>query len=370
MKAIFIAATGQDVGKTTTSIGLFHLFQNMGIKTGFMKPVGQSFVEIDEIQADKDALLFKVVFDMPDELKWMSPVIIPPGFTSEYINNREKYGHLERDIVTAFRQISQDKDVVIAEGTGHAGVGSVIGLSNAKVAKLIGASAVIVGQGGIGNSIDQIMLNVAMFEREGAEICGVVVNKVKESKYEKIKHIVSEDLVYKNLCPLGFLPYQPLLSLPHIYQIKKRVGADVLSGEKNMHDFVENVIIADMAPHNMLDNIKNHSLVITPGDRVDNILVTISCYFLEQNRQTKISGLLLTGNALPNESILKLLKNTGIPVLHCPDDSYTVASKVFSLTVKTQTSDLSKLEIIKSLYAEYIDKQKLCEQIGIPVPVL
>jgi BioD-like phosphotransacetylase family protein len=364
MKTIFVAATGQDAGKTTTCIGLFNLFQSLGFRTGFIKPVGQSYVDIDDITVDKDSLLMKVVYDLPDDLQHMSPIIVPSGFTTEYIKNRSKYAHLQDRITEAFALVSQDKDVMIVEGTGHAGVGSVMNLSNATVAKLVGASAIIVAEGGVGSSIDEIVLNAALFEKEGVDIIGVVINKVLETKYDKIKDLVSDDMKFKNYCPLGFLPFKPLLALPHIYQIKKKVDAQVLCGEEGMNEYVENIVIAAMEPQHMLGYLKNHSLVITPGDRVDNILVTVSSHLMEQNTDLKISGLLLTGKEVPHQNIMNLLKNTRIPVLHAKEDTYTVASKVFSLTVKTQASDSSKLEMIKTLYQKYIDQDSLLKNMA------
>ena len=48
------------------------------------------------------------------------------------------------------------RDILVIEGTGHAGVGAVIGLSNAVVAQMLGAPAVIVSEGGVGRPIDDL----------------------------------------------------------------------------------------------------------------------------------------------------------------------------------------------------------------------
>jgi dethiobiotin synthase len=361
MKALFIAATGQDAGKTTTSIGLFNLFNSMGLKTGFIKPVGQSYVEVDDLTVDKDALLMKVVYDMADDLQWMSPVIVPSGFTTEYIRNRDKYSNLKDKISEAFEVVSRDKDVVIIEGTGHSGVGSVIELSNATVAKLIGSSVIIVTGGGIGSAIDELMLNAAMMQNAGVPILGAIVNKVLENKYDKIREVVSADLHHKKITPLGFLPFKPQLSLPHMHQIKKCVSARVLCGEEGMNELVEDVVIAAMTPQNLISQLKPHSLLITPGDRIDNILVAVSSHLLTEKQDLKISGILLAGGGAPGADLLELLKKARVPVLYVEQDTYAVASKVFSLTVKTQASDLTKLKTIQSLYESHIDRQKLVD---------
>ena len=62
----------------------------------------------------------------------MSPVHIPRGFTKAYIAGQvvEDLGARIRAAHAAFA----DHDMLVIEGTGHAGVGAVIGLSNAVVA--------------------------------------------------------------------------------------------------------------------------------------------------------------------------------------------------------------------------------------------
>ena len=77
------------------------------------------------------------------------------------------------------------KGFVLCEGSGHAGVGSVFDLSNAQVAKTLGCKVIIVTQGGIGKPIDEVCLNQALFEKEGVEIIGVIINKVLEEKIPK-----------------------------------------------------------------------------------------------------------------------------------------------------------------------------------------
>jgi cobyric acid synthase len=78
----------------------------------------------------------------------------------------------------AFDRVAWEKDFVLCEGSGHAGVGSVFDLSNAQVAKMLGCKVIIVTRGGIGKPIDEVALNQALFEKEGVEIIGVILNQV------------------------------------------------------------------------------------------------------------------------------------------------------------------------------------------------
>ena len=85
---VFVAATGQNRGKTTASLGLTAAIIRRGSKTGFIKPVGQRYVVVEGTRADEDAVLMKAVFDLPDALDDMSPVTLPRHFTTDYIMGR------------------------------------------------------------------------------------------------------------------------------------------------------------------------------------------------------------------------------------------------------------------------------------------
>ena len=88
MRHIYLAATGQNRGKTTVILGVIDGFQRRGLSTGFIKPVGQRTVIEDGVPADEDAVLMKTVFGLPEPLGQMSPVHIPRGFTQSYIDGK------------------------------------------------------------------------------------------------------------------------------------------------------------------------------------------------------------------------------------------------------------------------------------------
>ena len=63
-KRIFIAATRMNDGKTTTSLALFAALRTRTSKVGFIKPVGQRFIEVDGQQIDEDSVLLDSIFDV------------------------------------------------------------------------------------------------------------------------------------------------------------------------------------------------------------------------------------------------------------------------------------------------------------------
>src|SRR5258705_7355845 len=203
MRQLYLAATGQNRGKTTAALGLLNGFVGSGLRTGFFKPVGQRTVIEDGVPADEDAVLMRETFGLTDPYPVMSPVHIPRGFTKAYIAGEvvEDLGALIRDAHHAFR----DHEILLVEGTGHAGVGAVIGLSNAVVASLLGTPAVIISEGGVGRPIDEIVLNASLFRANGVEVAGAIVNKVDMDSQPGIRTILE-----RGLAPHGI----PLLRLP------------------------------------------------------------------------------------------------------------------------------------------------------------
>ena len=84
-RPIYVAATKQHAGKTTTSLALISGLTKRFGKVGFMKPVGQQHVPVrcsngDEVRVDKDVSLIKEYFNLSHlDYRHMSPVIIPRG---------------------------------------------------------------------------------------------------------------------------------------------------------------------------------------------------------------------------------------------------------------------------------------------------
>src|ERR1039458_168012 len=69
---VFIAATRQNDGKTTTSLGLIAALQQTYPRVGYIKPVGQRFVEIEEQKIDEDTVLMDSVYQLNCPLVDMS----------------------------------------------------------------------------------------------------------------------------------------------------------------------------------------------------------------------------------------------------------------------------------------------------------
>ena len=353
---VFIAATRQNDGKTTVSLGLIAALQEHFPRIGYIKPVGQRFVEIEEQKIDEDTVLMDAVYRMNCPLVDMSPIAVEPDFTRKYLQTSNNEALVKR-IQKAFDRVAWEKDFVLCEGSGHAGVGSVFDLSNAQVAKILGCKVIIVSQGGIGKPIDEVALNQALFEKEGVEIIGVMLNKVLPGKVDYVTDFARRGLKRKGLELLGVLPYESILGNPSVDLIREELHAQLLNTPATMNTLVDEVIVGAMGAHNAMQFFKRGVLLITPGDRED-ILLAVGAATMPQS-EDKMAGIILTGGLRPSEAIVKALQTLPLPVLLAKADSYEVASKVHNLTVKIRPNDAEKISLIRNLVAQNVDVKEI-----------
>lgn len=105
----------------------------------------------EDIRVDKDICLLKEQFHLDHiDYRHMSPVIIPRGYTKKYIEGKISYEEQLEQIGTAFGEVNRASDAVLIEGTGHCAVGSIVNVNNAKVASMLGASMLLIANGGLG----------------------------------------------------------------------------------------------------------------------------------------------------------------------------------------------------------------------------
>lgn len=362
MKKLYVAATRQNDGKTITCLGLISAFKKRLPNIGYIKPVGQRFIEVNGYKVDEDALLVKEVFGINGEIQDMSPVAVPHGFTESYIENPDRAALISA-ITSAYGRISQRMDAVLVEGTGHAGVGSVFDMSNGDVARLLGAKVILVSSGGIGRPIDEIMLNKAMFDQFGVEVLGAIINKVQAEKFEKINRVVRKGLARKGIETLGVMPYRPALSNPTVEQLLKGIDGELLSGRAGLDNTVSKMIIGAMSTHEALSYFANGGLLITPGTREDLILAAMSSCVVGLGMNHCVSGIILTGGIAPHHNIMELIKRTYIPVILVKEDTFTIAAKIDKLIVKIHSGDKDKIEASERLIEEHVDITRLLDML-------
>ncbi|WP_053335544.1 AAA family ATPase [Salinispira pacifica] len=198
MTVIYLAGFRQHAGKTLTSLGIISELKRYlpEDQIGYIKPVGQQLVEMrDGTKIDKDATIIEQ-FALPGiDMASVSPVRLAQGVTKSYLTNpdHQTVTHaFESEILSAVDRL-RDKLVIVAEGTGHLGVGGIVGLSNSRVSRLLDAQIVYVAGGGIGKTLDMLEVDFTYLRCTGARIGGVIFNKLLPDKIEQMRALITEE---------------------------------------------------------------------------------------------------------------------------------------------------------------------------------
>lgn len=358
-KGFFVAATGQNVGKTTTCLGLVAGLQKRYASAAFFKPIGQEQIETKTgHKVDKDVLLFKDHFHLKESCEEMSPVLFPRGFTRDYLDGRVSHDDLTQKILAAYRVISGANEITVVEGTGHTGVGSIVDLNNAQVAKILCIGVILVAPGGLGSSFDELALNVLMCRHHGVKVSGVILNRVLEDKREMVKQYMTKALNRWRVPLLGCIPFDAFLSSPTMKDFELLFQSELISGMQHKMRHFRHIRLAASSVEIYKTMIIPHQLIVTPAGREDIILATLTRYW-----DTKISnpdedleiGLILTGKQPPKESIVDQIRKANIPMLYVPVSSFIAMKMIGSNISKIRTEDRAKVRQAIELVERHID---------------
>ncbi len=300
-KGVFIASTGQHVGKTTVSLGLFTGLKKRIVHLSYLKPIGQEHILSRKgTRVDKDVLIFKEHFRLKAKEEELSPVLIPQGFTRDFLDKKIKPSLLKEKILSSFEHLSQKNPFLLVEGTGHCGVGSIIDLNNAQVASLLGLPMILISSGGLGSSFDELALNKALCDQYGVRILGIILNKVLPKKKKMITEYISKALKRWNIPLLGCIPFDPFLSYPTMQDLELLFEKSLETGVKHHLRHFKQIRLIATSVETYREVALEDSLIITPANREDIILATLTKYWdkrvSDPDNELKV-GMILTGRS-------------------------------------------------------------------------
>jgi phosphate acetyltransferase len=363
MSSFFVAATGQNVGKTTTCLGLVSGLKKRHKSVGFIKPVGQEHIETETgIHVDKDVLLFKSYFKLQDPYEEMSPVLFPRGFTRDYLDGKVDHADLVEKIVHSHKSITARNAMTVIEGTGHTGVGSIVDLNNAQVAALLKCPLILVASGGLGSSFDELTLNYCQCEKYGVRVAGVILNRVLEDKREMILDYIPKALKRWNVPLLGCIPYSPFLSTPTMNDFELLFQTKLLTGAEHRLRHFQDIRLVASSVEMYRTRTAPNQLIITPAGREDIILATLTRFWdmkISHPTDDLETGIILTGKTPPKDTIIEQIRRAKIPMLYAPLSSFVAMKMINSYTSKIRKDDKPKIEEAVKVVEKHIDFERL-----------
>lgn len=348
-RKVFVAATGQNSGKTTTSLSLMYMARKKYARVGFIKPLGPKPTTAgDGLVVDKDAALMAEVFGLEDDLRLMSPLVLMPGDTQKLLDGKLSADDMRQKMLGAIKELDRKNDFLIIEGAGHTGVGSVIGFSNAKVARFADSPVLMVTGGGVGNVVDAAYLNLALFRQEGVELRALLANKIVPEKREKTLHYLEQAFAHEPFKVIGGFNYQPILANPTLRRISDVLELELQGNRDTESQIVHHVQIGSAATQRVIDLLRESSLVIVTSSR-DELLVTLANIYNLPEYRHLLAGLVIPGVVEVSAITQKILDRSGIPYMRTDKTTAGVYNLISEDVSKLNARDTQKIELVMEL---------------------
>lgn len=353
-KKIFIGATGQHCGKTTISLSLMHLARKKYPRVGFIKPLGPKCILYRGLTMDMDAAMIAGVYDLNEDAHLMSPMTLTPGTTRQFLDGKISPDYPRTIILNALEQLEQKNDFLIIEGAGHCGVGSVVGMNNARIAAMAEAPVLMVTTGGIGSVIDAVELNLALYREAKANVRFIMANKLVEEKRERSLSYLRQAFAGSGIRVTSAFSYSPVLAHPTLQHVADLLGLSLHGDPRERSRICHTIQLGASSSQRVIDHLGDSTLLIVTSSR-DELIVTASALHNIANFKHKLAGLIVSGHAPISTITKQILDESGIPYIRIEETSTLVFSRLREHVSKIGPDDREKIELINSMAEQFID---------------
>ena len=346
MNPILITATDESTGKTAVALALALLARERGRTVGYMKPKGTRLQSAVGKTLDEDPLLAREVLDLDAAMDDLEPVVYSRTFVEQAMRGREDPEAIRDRMRSRYDALATDRDLMILEGGGAFATGGVAGLTDADVADLLGARAVLVARYEDPMDVDAVLSAARSF---GDRLAGVLFNAVPDAAFEGLQSDVIPFLEGEGIPVFGALPRVRELAGVTVADLADELGGRVLTEDASVDGFVERFTVGAMSADDALRQFRRmrDAAVITGGDRPE-----IHSAALEA---PGIRCLVLTGGFEPPGAVLGRAEEAGVPVVLVQSDTITTVERCEDVVRSGRTRDARTVERMRALLTDGAD---------------
>ena len=358
-KAIYIATTEEHSGKSIITLGLMSMLINKTAKVGYFRPIVEDFQE-GVLDNHIETVLTHFGLDISFEEAY--------ALTKSKLikkKNKGKIGEVIDLIIEKYKRLEERFDFILVEGTSFTGEGTAIELDlNVLIAKNLGIPAIIVGSG-VGKTLEELVegLHLAYdsFKAKDVEVLAIIGNKVQPENIDLVTNSLKGSLPESVL--INAIPIISSLDNPTVQEIVNELDGKILFGAGYLNNQVSSFSVGAMQLRNYLSFIKEDGLVITPGDRADIILGALQAN--ESANYPTVSGIILTGNIMPEDTILKLIEGLSaiVPIISVAEGTYVITNRIGSIKSKIYANNKQKILTSINTFEKYVDLESLSDKL-------
>ena len=357
-KALYIATSEADSGKSIISLGLMRLLLEKSDKIAYFRPIIADYPE-----GKKDNHIETILEHFELNLAYEDCYALT-GNEVIRLKTHEREDEIFDRIIEKFKRLEEQFDFVLVEGTDFSGEGVFIEMDiNILIAKNLGIPTIVVTNGS-GKSTEDIVTNISLalesYNEKEAKILSFIVNKANSNKLDLIKAAVQH--VLPKEVTVYVIPMIDTLGKPTIKEVVDELDGKLLFGKRYVNNQTASFAVGAMQLRNFLSNINENCLVITPGDRADIILGALQANLSEN--YPKISGIVLTGGLKPEKTVKKLIKglNNTLPILSVKRGTFETANAVGNIRSHIYADNKQRIYKSISTFESYVDMDSLSEK--------
>jgi phosphate acetyltransferase len=353
-KSIYIATTEPKSGKSLLSLGVLQMMLTKSSKVGYFRPVINESHYTDIDHHTKTAIDF---FGL--DLSYEHAYAFKQKEVIQLIA-QDKMDQVLNTVIEKYKDLESRFDYVLVEGSDFSTESSLTEHDmNLTIAKNLGIPALIVGSGSgkeIHEFADGLLINYQSFVEE-VDVIGLVANKVNPNDIEELRTILESKI--PNTVPVDIVPKINFLDNPTVREVCEALEGTILFGEASIDNSIGNFTTGAMQLRNYLTHIKDNTLVITPGDRADIILGALQANI--SSNYPRVAGIVLTGNLIPEEPILKLIEGvqSTVPIVSVKENTFSVANQVGAVQSKIYASNQKKIFMALDVFDTHVKVDRL-----------
>lgn len=359
-KAVYIATTEPNSGKSIISLGMMQLLLGKTAKVGYFRPI----IDDPEPGSTDNHINTMIGFFNLDQEAEESYALTRSDVIRK--KNRDQDDEIIGRIIETYKALERRFDFMLVEGTSFSGEGSIIEFDiNVLIAKNLGIPAMILANGmgkTEGELIDHLLIAYDSFMDKGVEVLAVVANKVPPENHTAILKQMQAQLPASLL---GYaIPLNPVLGNPTIKEIVDSLQAKVLFGHAFLNNQAGYYSVGAMQLRNYLLHLKENGLVITPGDRADIILGALQAH--SSSNYPSISGIVLTGGLIPEETIIRLIEGLSevVPIISVEGGTFDITNRIGNIQSKIYAGNTQKILASIKDFETYVAVDQLAEKLA------
>ncbi|MFC6835857.1 phosphotransacetylase family protein [Halomarina ordinaria] len=345
MNPILITSTEESTGKTAVALALAQLARERGLDVGYMKPKGTRLESAVGKTLDEDPLLAQELLDLEADIADLEPVVYSPTFVEQALRGREDADALRERVAESYDALAADRDLLFVDGGGPV-AGGVVDLTDADVADLLDATAVLVAHYDGPNDVDDVL---SATRHLGDRLGGVLFNAVPDAAYDGLVTDVVPFLEGRGVPVFGALPRVQELAGVTVAELADDLGAQVVTTDAPTDAFIERFTVGAMSADDALRQFRRtrDAAMITGGDRSDVQAAALDA--------PGIKCLLLTGGFRPAGAVVGRAEDEGVPILSVQTDTITAVERAEDVLRQGRARSPETVDVMRGLLEDGAD---------------